>query len=54
MPGIPNRVSMTTAPAKMRPVCRPNTVTTGRSALRRACRQMTASSRIPLARAVRT
>ena len=40
-------------PVRMRPTCRPITVITGMSALRRACKPITQRGGSPLARAVR-
>ena len=53
-PGQEKIVSVSTAPAIRPETERPITVTTGRSALRKACMPMTRDGLSPLARAVRT
>ena len=53
-PGTANTVSVSTAPPRRSPNCRPITVTIGSAALRSAWRQITSHSETPLARAVRT
>ena len=52
-PGQLKTVSTMIAPESRYPICSPAIVTTGSTALRRACFQMTLRSGSPLARAVR-
>ena len=54
MPGHAKMVSMITAPLSMKVKASPHAVSTGISALRRACFHTTMPSARPLARAVRT
>ena len=53
MPGHANTVSVSSAPPKRLPNCRPMTVDTGSMALRSACLMLTEPFDRPLARAVR-
>ena len=53
MPGQANTVSVSSAPPRRLPNCRPMTVDTGSMALRSACLMLTEPFDRPLARAVR-